>query len=163
MPLKTDFEGVCACGKKFKRYKTTDKECPGCRYEKLIASNKQKRGKVKTSASGQVYPTTKGFFSRGGAKIKSKRKKSEYKRVYMEFFGYHCDDLIPCEISGCQNKANDIHHVDCRGMGGSDDKDFIENLMGLCRKHHIEYGDKKQYREMLITQHKKFMELFGKQ
>jgi IS1 family transposase len=40
-------------------------------------------------------------------------------------------------------------------MGGSKDKDTIENLMGLCRKCHIEYGDKKQYKEFLKDIHAK--------
>ena len=41
------------------------------------------------------------------------------------------------------------------GLGGSKDKDTIENLMGLCRKCHIEYGDKKQYKEFLKDIHAK--------
>jgi hypothetical protein len=40
-------------------------------------------------------------------------------------------------------------------MGGSKDKDTIANLMGLCRQHHIEYGDKKQYKEFLKEIHLK--------
>ena len=35
------------------------------------------------------------------------------------------------------------------------DKDTIENLMGLCRKCHIEYGDKKKYKEFLKDIHAK--------
>jgi len=38
-------------------------------------------------------------------------------------------------------------------MGGGN-KDTIENLMGLCRSCHIEYGDKKQHKEMLKVVHK---------
>jgi 5-methylcytosine-specific restriction endonuclease McrA len=38
-------------------------------------------------------------------------------------------------------------------MGGTNEKDTIENLMGLCRKCHIEYGDKKQYKEFLKDIH----------
>ena len=39
-------------------------------------------------------------------------------------------------------------------MGGTKIGDKIENLMALCREHHIEYGDKKQYMEFLIQKHK---------
>ena len=49
------------------------------------------------------------------------------------------DDFIPCELCGA--KGVDIHHIDCRGMGGSKEKDTIENLMALCRKCHILRGD----------------------
>ena len=38
-------------------------------------------------------------------------------------------------------------------MGGTKKADVIENLMGLCRKCHIEYGDKKQYKEFLKDIH----------
>ena len=56
----------------------------------------------------------------------------------------------------------DIHHIDCRGMGGSKDKDKIENLMGLCRQHHLEYGDKKEHIEFLKEKHLTFMQYYGK-
>jgi 5-methylcytosine-specific restriction endonuclease McrA len=48
-----------------------------------------------------------------------------------------------------------VHHIEARGMGGTNEKDTIENLMGLCRKCHIEYGDKKQYKEFLKEIHAK--------
>jgi len=32
--------------------------------------------------------------------------------------------------------AVDVHHLIPRGLGGSKTKDYIENLMGLCRKCH---------------------------
>lgn len=53
--------------------------------------------------------------------------------------GYDTSDFIPCEV--CGKKAVDIHHIEARGMGGSDKKDVIENLMALCRECHIKYGD----------------------
>lgn len=73
-------------------------------------------------------------------------------KVYMDHFGYGVDDYIPCEV--CSRKAVDIHHIDCRGMGGSKDKDEIENLQALCRKCHMEYGDKKQWMDFLKEYHK---------
>jgi 5-methylcytosine-specific restriction endonuclease McrA len=67
--------------------------------------------------------------------------------------GYDATSFVPCEV--CGGVGTDIHHIEARGMGGSKDKDTIENLMGLCRKCHIEYGDKKQYKEFLKDIHAK--------
>lgn len=75
----------------------------------------------------------------------------KHTKVYLEHFDYGIDDFIPCEV--CGSRAVDIHHIDCRGMGGSKAKDKIENLMALCRSCHIEYGDKKQHTEYLKTMH----------
>ena len=75
----------------------------------------------------------------------------KYTKVYLIFFGYDTSDFIPCEICGCE--ANDIHHINARGMGGSKLKDFIENLMALCRACHDKYGDKVQYKIFLTEVH----------
>jgi peptide deformylase len=72
-------------------------------------------------------------------------------KIYLDYFGYGVDDFIPCEV--CGSRAVDIHHIDCRGMGGSKNKDEISNLQALCRQHHIEYGDKKQYMDFLKEKH----------
>lgn len=69
----------------------------------------------------------------------------------MDYFGYGPEDYIPCEV--CGNKAVDIHHIVARGMGSGKGKDEIENLMGLCRPCHVEYGDKKQHMDFLMTKH----------
>jgi hypothetical protein len=84
----------------------------------------------------------------------------KHTKIYMDYFGYHTTSWIPCEI--CGNAGNDIHHVECRGMGGTKKKDVIENLMCLCRGHHIAYGDKKQHKEMLKEVHLNFMKHNGK-
>ena len=57
-------------------------------------------------------------------------------KVYMQFFDYGETDFVMCEMCQ-QDRAVDIHHLDSRGMGGSKNKDYIENLMGLCRDCHI--------------------------
>ena len=75
----------------------------------------------------------------------------KYTKLYLQFFDYFGDEYIPCEM--CNAKAVDIHHIQARGMGGSE-KDSIENLMALCRNCHIKYGDKKQHLEMLKQRHK---------
>jgi len=79
-----------------------------------------------------------------------------YTKTYLSYFGYALDDFIPCEV--CGNRAVDIHHIDCKGMGGSKLKDNIENIMALCREHHIKYGDKKQYIDFLKNIHNQRLE-----
>ena len=69
----------------------------------------------------------------------------------MDYFNYGIEDFIPCEI--CGQTAVDINHIECRGMGGSKEMDIIENLMAVCRSCHIEFGDKKQYRDYLKQIH----------
>jgi hypothetical protein len=76
----------------------------------------------------------------------------KHTKIYLDYFGYGIEDFIPCEC--CGTKAVDLHHIFRRGMGGSKEADTIENIMALCRKHHIEYGDKKQYIEYLKEIHK---------
>lgn len=75
----------------------------------------------------------------------------KHTKIYMSYFGYDVGDFIPCEV--CGSTAVDIHHINCRGMGGSKVKDDITNLMALCRKCHLEYGDKKQHIELLTKIH----------
>jgi 5-methylcytosine-specific restriction endonuclease McrA len=77
----------------------------------------------------------------------------KHTQIYLQGMGYKKTDFIPCEVCGSQ--AVDIHHINARGMGGSKSADVIENLMGLCRRCHIEYGDKKQYKEFLKDIHAK--------
>jgi predicted restriction endonuclease len=76
----------------------------------------------------------------------------KHTKIYLDYFGYGIEDFIPCE--SCGAKAVDLHHIFRRGMGGNKEADTIENIMALCREHHIEYGDKKQYIEYLKEIHK---------
>ena len=69
----------------------------------------------------------------------------------MDFFKFTTSDFIACEM--CNSRAVDIHHIDARGMGGSNDKDHIDNLMAVCRECHIEYGDKKEHKDWLKQIH----------
>lgn len=79
----------------------------------------------------------------------------------MKYFGYDESDFIPSEISGLP--AVDINHINCRGMGGSKEKDNIENLIAVTREEHEEYGDKKEFIEFLQDIHNKFMVTHGRQ
>ena len=72
-------------------------------------------------------------------------------KIYLKHFGYSETDFIPCEV--CGNIAVVIHHIECRGMGGTKQKDSIENLMALCRADHLKYGDKKQWKDWLKNIH----------
>jgi ribosome-binding protein aMBF1 (putative translation factor) len=76
-------------------------------------------------------------------------------RTYLDYFNYGIEDFIPCEV--CGSRAQDVHHVRARGMGGSKYRDHIDNLMGVCRHCHIKFGDKKQYMDFLRDTHEEFM------
>lgn len=76
-------------------------------------------------------------------------------KVYMDMMGYDSSDFVPCEV--CGKKAVDIHHIEPRGMGGSKQKDNIENLMALCRACHIRYGDKTVWKDYLKKKHRSFI------
>lgn len=71
--------------------------------------------------------------------------------TYFSHFGYDISDFIPCEV--CGKTAVDIHHIECRGMGGTTEPDTIENLQALCRECHAKFGDQKRYKEFLKTKH----------
>ena len=75
----------------------------------------------------------------------------KHTKIYLNYFGYDTTDWIPCEI--CGSSANDIHHIEPRGMGGSKTKDVITNLMAVCRHCHEYYGDKKEHKAMLKVVH----------
>lgn len=80
---------------------------------------------------------------------------TNYKKVYITHFNYSEQDFIPCELCGATSQ--DIHHIECRGMGGSKLKDTIPNLMALCRECHVKFGDKKHHKEMLIQKHQEVL------
>jgi hypothetical protein len=67
----------------------------------------------------------------------------KHTKIYMDFFDYVIDDFIPCEV--CGQRAVDVHHIYPRGIGGSKTKDYIENLVGLCRIHHMECEKNKDF------------------
>ena len=81
----------------------------------------------------------------------------KHTQIYFNSLGYDTTDFIPSEISG--GRAVDIHHIDCKGMGGdpTGSKDRIEELQALTREEHIKYGDKTQYMGFLYKKHKDFL------
>jgi len=66
--------------------------------------------------------------------------------TYLNFFDYTIADFIECEM--CKQRAVDIHHINNKGMGGSKTKDYIENLIALCRQCHD-----KAHNETFTKQH----------
>ena len=58
---------------------------------------------------------------------------------------------IMCEH--CNRRSTDIHHLSPRGMGGSKSKDYIENLMALCRDCHLKAESDKAFNEKLKEIH----------
>jgi 5-methylcytosine-specific restriction endonuclease McrA len=76
----------------------------------------------------------------------------KHTKLYLNYFGFDTSDFIPCEV--CGTLAVDIHHIECRGMGGTKEFEHIDNLQALCRDCHVNYGDKKQYKEFLKEKHK---------
>ena len=76
-------------------------------------------------------------------------------KLYLEHFEIMPYEA-PCEVCGAMSV--DVHHIKNRGMGGSKNQDRIENLMALCRDHHIELGDKKQHLQFLKMVHDAYIE-----
>ena len=77
-------------------------------------------------------------------------------KIYLKYFGYGLDDFMPCEV--CESRAVDVHHIDNKGMGGSKLKDYIENLIGLCRTHHDQAHAEIITKSELSEIHLKFMQ-----
>lgn len=87
----------------------------------------------------------------------------KHTKVYFDYFDVDYDPVTgwhDCvsEISG--ESAEDVHHINSRGMGGSKNADNIENLMALTREEHDFYGDKKQFIEYLKGIHENYIARF---
>ena len=67
----------------------------------------------------------------------------KHTKVYLDFFDYF-DEFIPCEM--CSSKATDVHHLTKRSKFGSkQERDYIENLICLCRSCHTKCHSDKNY------------------
>jgi hypothetical protein len=86
----------------------------------------------------------------------------KHTEIYFKYFTeYRCEC---CEAYGQRMDTIllDVHHIENRGSGGSKTKDFIENLMGVCRKCHERYGEKDKWMAWLYRVHKQKLEANGK-
>ena len=140
------------------------KICSGCGRTTFIWKSNPPRCKdccgreKEASLKGLPQPIIRKSFIKQKPKARVNGKPA-YVALYMACFGYGDADFIPSEISG--DRAVDVHHLICRGSGGTKTEDRIENLIGLTREEHSEYGDKKQHMAMLFTAHRDFMEKCG--
>ena len=75
-----------------------------------------------------------------------------HKKIYVEYFRYGEQDMIPCEV--CGRMCVDVHHLVFRSHGGGNE---IENLMGLCRDHHDMCHDFPAFNEKCKEIHLKFL------
>jgi hypothetical protein len=61
-------------------------------------------------------------------------------KIYMQYFNIGIQDVIYDELEFVENgrliRANDIHHIEPKGMGGSAGKEHIENYIALNRENH---------------------------
>lgn len=79
--------------------------------------------------------------------------------IYRTFFDLSIADMAECELCGLVSHQMDVHHIECRGLGGNPlgDKDRILNLMGLCRECHEQFGDISKFKDTLRKKHINFM------
>lgn len=81
-------------------------------------------------------------------------------KIYLDYFGLTIADFIECEV--CKSEAVDIHHIEQKGMGGSKNKNYIENLCALCREHHIQAHANIITKDQIKDIHLKYMKKNGK-
>ncbi len=80
----------------------------------------------------------------------------KYTKLYLDGYGKDETDFIGCAV--CNKKATEIHHIISRGK----QKSWLmklENLMPICRTCHNEYGDRKEYMELLLKINWKIMKI----
>ena len=134
------------------------KICSGCSLPKILWKSNPPTCKECSGRERQAKANGEASIARKPIKTKSKASvngKPVHTALYMAAFGYGNADFIPSELSG--QKAVDTHHIAARSLGGTKTEDRIENLMGLTREEHLEYGDKKQYMAFLYRKHRDFM------
>ncbi len=70
---------------------------------------------------------------------------TKHTKIYLDYYGYDETDFIGCEC--CGKRSVDIHHLSAKGMGGSKLKDYIENLIAVCRECHVKCHSYKDFND----------------
>lgn len=162
MTLQAKPKQCSFCGQVKPLWKSNPKTCKECHGRNRQAESE--REPWYAAAEGEFLEKTKQeaeeLYNMKRKPLKAKPKPTVNGRlihtaIYMAAFGYGDTDYIPSELSG--DPCVDLHHIDCKGSGGSKSKDRIENIIGLTRGEHIEYGDKKQWMSFLYMKHMDFM------
>ena len=87
----------------------------------------------------------------------------KYIRNYFLHHGVPEGEIINCKVCGSDSRADDLHHVYIKGMGGRKtfllngkeyDIDDPINLIPLCREHHLQAHGGKWTKEELIDLNK---------
>lgn len=74
-----------------------------------------------------------------------KRLMQKHTKIFRDFWW---DELTLSQTEQCfvcGEWGADIHHLSAKSLGGSKSKDYIENLVCLCRKHHQRCHDDKKF------------------
>lgn len=140
MTLQAKPKQCSFCGETKPLWKSNPKTCKECHGRNRQAES-EGQPVPRPTLKAKPRPTVNG--------------KPPHTALYMACFGYGDTDYIPSELSG--NRCVDVHHIEARSMGGTKNADRIENLIGLTREEHIEYGDKKQWMAFLYMRHMDFM------
>ncbi len=86
----------------------------------------------------------------------------KHTKLYYSYFDLGEQDFVYDEYEWVQNKrvirADNIHHIDPRGMGGSKEKDYIENLMALSFHNHEMFELSNYPKEWQRDIHQRFIE-----
>jgi hypothetical protein len=80
----------------------------------------------------------------------------EHIRIYMDHFNLGEQDYVFSEISG--KRCTQVHHIEGRKRGGSKDKDYIENLIGLTMEEHVLCESNPRVNEYVKQLHLEYLE-----
>ena len=79
-----------------------------------------------------------------------------HKKIYLEYFGYGEQDMVPSEYSGLRGEH--IHHLIFRSLGGPNE---IWNLICLTGEEHNRAHDDPKFNDLLKRTHAEKLRLKG--
>ena len=80
----------------------------------------------------------------------------KHTKVYLKHFNFQIPEDCYCEVckgNGLQTFANDVHHINGRGLH----MDEITNLIAVCRDCHTDIHHEKLSKEQVQSYHNEFM------